>query len=144
MTSDEQRTLGSNDPQHTRNGQMKGNPGDDMAAASQRASDSATTNKRPADTHNQSDLSQRTSGSANSMNNSQGGITQGGFTQRGTHTFRCSDAGNGNCAWETSGRSEEEVLQKVVEHTRDDHGMTDWSDAMHERVRGAIRHRKAA
>ncbi len=49
MTSDEQRALGPNDPQHTRTGQMKGNPGDQMTAASQRASDSATTNKRPAD-----------------------------------------------------------------------------------------------
>jgi predicted small metal-binding protein len=139
MTSDEQRVLGSNDPEHTRKGQMKGNPGDHMAAASQRASDAATTNKPPADSNNQSDLSQRTSGSANSMNNSQGGYTQGGM-----HTFRCADAGHADCAWETSGRSEEEVLQKVVAHARDDHGMTDWSDAMHDRIRGAIQHRKAA
>jgi predicted small metal-binding protein len=105
-----------------------------MAAASRRASDQATTNKRPSDTNNQSDLSQRTSGSAYSMNHSHGGI----------HTFRCADAGHDECNWETSGKSEEEVMQKVVEHARDDHGMTDWSDAVHDRVRGAIRHRRAA
>jgi predicted small metal-binding protein len=134
MTSDERRVLSSDDPKHTRAGQMKSNPGDDMATASQRVSDEATTNKRPSDTNNQSDLSQRTSGSANSMNNSQGGI----------HTFRCADAGHDGCNWETSGRTEEEVMRKVVEHARDDHGMTDWSDAMHDRVRHAIQHRRAA
>src|SRR3984957_20931982 len=112
MTSDERRILSSDDPKHTRAGQMKSNPGDDMAAASQRASDAATTNKRPSDINNQSDLSQRTSGSANSMNNSQGGI----------HTFRCTDAGHEDCNWGTSGRTEEEVMRKVVDHARDDHG----------------------
>lgn len=134
VTSDERRVLSSDDPKHTRAGQMKGNPGDHMGAASQRASGSARTNKRPADSNSQSDLSRRTSASANSMNTSQGGI----------HTFRCSDAGHDDCNWETSGSTEEEVMQKVVEHARDDHGMTDWSDALHERVRGAIQHRRAA
>jgi predicted small metal-binding protein len=134
MTGDERRVLGSNDPQHTLDGQMKGNPGDHMAAASQRASDAATTNKRPSDTNRQSDVSQRTSGSANSMNHGQGGI----------HTFRCADAGHDDCNWETSGRTEDEVMRKVVEHARDDHEITDWSDAMHDRVRHAIQHRRAA
>jgi predicted small metal-binding protein len=60
------------------------------------------------------------------------------------HTFRCADAGNTDCRWETSGRTEDEVMQKVVEHARNDHGMTDWSDAMHDRVRGAIHRRQAA
>jgi predicted small metal-binding protein len=130
MTSDERRVLTSNDPQHTRAGQMKGNPGDHMAAASQRASDKATSNQRPNES-DQHDLSRRTSGSAHSMTHAE-------------HTFRCADAGNSNCNWETSGRTEDEVLEKVVEHVREDHGMTDWSDAMHDRVRHAIRHRKAA
>jgi predicted small metal-binding protein len=31
-----------------------------------------------------------------------------------------------------------------VEHARNDHGMTDWTDAMHGRARGAIRHNRAA
>jgi hypothetical protein len=46
-TSDERRVLGRNDPSDTRAGQMKGNPGDHMAAASQRTRDAATTNKKP-------------------------------------------------------------------------------------------------
>ena len=64
------------------------------------------------------------------MNTSQGAAN---------HTFRCADAGHSDCRWETAGRSEEEVMQNVVDHARDDHGMTDWTDAMHDRVRGAIR-----
>ena len=64
--------------------------------------------------------------------------------QETIHTFRCADAGHDDCDWETSGRTEEEVLRKVVEHARDDHHITDWSDATHERVRSAIHHRKAA
>ena len=60
------------------------------------------------------------------------------------HTFRCADAGHHGCDWETFGKSEDEVMQKVVEHARDDHGITDWSDAMHERVRHAIQQRRAA
>ena len=69
------------------------------------------------------------------MNTSHGGTR---------HTFRCADAGNTGCRWETSGRTEEEVMQKVVEHACNDHGMTDWTDALHNRVRGAIRRRQAA
>ena len=44
MTTDERRVLTSNDPRHTRAGQMKGNPGDHMSAASQRAGDKAKSN----------------------------------------------------------------------------------------------------
>lgn len=46
-TSDERRVLGRNEPSDTRAGQMKGNPGDHMTAASQRADDAATSNKKP-------------------------------------------------------------------------------------------------
>ncbi len=46
-TSDERRVLGRNDASDTRAGQMKGNPGDHMTAASQRTSHAATTNKKP-------------------------------------------------------------------------------------------------
>ena len=136
MTSDERGVLTSNDPQHTRNGQMKGNPGDHMTTASIRASNAATTNKRRDDSgNNEPDLSRRTSGSAASMNRNQD-VAQ--------HSFRCADAGRGDCNWETSGSTEDEVMQNVVAHARDDHGMTDWSDALRDRVRRAIRHRRAA
>ena len=136
-TADERSAISDHDLAATRAGQMKGNPGDDMATASQRASEAATTNKRRSEDagDHEADLSRRTSASAHSMNSSHGG---------NDHTFRCADAGNLDCLWETSGRTEDEVLQKVVEHARNDHDMTDWTDAMHDRVRGAIHHRRAA
>lgn len=136
-TRDERRAISAHDLESTQAGQMKGNPGDDMTSASQRASEAATTNKRRSEDSgsNQADLSRRTSASAHSMNTSHGGTD---------HTFRCADAGNADCRWETSGRTEDEVMQKVVEHARNDHGMTDWTDAMHHRVRDAIRRRQAA
>lgn len=136
-TSDERSGISPHDMESTRAGQMKGNPGDDMTRASQRASEAATTNKRRSEDtgSGQAHLSRRTSASAHSMNTGHGGAN---------HTFRCADAGHTDCRWETSGKTEEEVLQNIVEHARTDHGMTDWTDAMHDRVRGAIRHHKAA
>jgi predicted small metal-binding protein len=136
MTSDERRVLTEHDPKYTHAGQMKGNPGDHMTEASNRASHAATTNKKPDHRSNEhGDLSRRTSISAHSVHTNQ---------QSAVHTFRCADAGNSDCDWETSGKSEEEVMEKVVEHAREGHGMTDWTDAMHNRVRDAIRHHRAA
>lgn len=136
-TADERSAISDHDLEATRAGQMKGNPGDNMTSASQRASDAATTNKQRSEDAggNQADLSRRTSASAHSMNSSHSAKE---------HTFRCADAGNTDCRWQTSGRTEDEVMQKVVEHARNDHGMTDWTDAMHDRVRGAIHRSRAA
>ena len=133
-TSDERRVLGENEPAETRAGQMNGNPGDDMTAASQRAEQRATTNKRRDDT-NQADLSQRTSASAHSMNTSYGGAHR---------TFRCADAGNVDCRWETMADTEDEVMRHVEQHWRQEHGLGDWTAAMRNRVRDNIRHRQAA
>jgi predicted small metal-binding protein len=137
QTSDERRVLSSSDPKHTRAGQMKGNPGDHMRAASQREEDRATSNKKRSSHQddNQADLSHRTSASAYSMNTSHGGQD---------HTFRCADMGNAGCRWETSGSTEDEVMRHVEEHGRRDHGMADWTQAMRSKVRDAIRHRNAA
>lgn len=46
-TSDEREVLTPPQGSATRAGQMKGNPGDNMTEASNRASEAATTNKRP-------------------------------------------------------------------------------------------------
>ena len=137
QTSDERQTLSTNDPHDTRAGQMKGNPGDHMRAASQREEDRATSNKRPNSDRdaNQADLSRRTSASAYSMNTNHGGQD---------HTFRCADMGNSDCRWETSGSTEDDVMRRVEEHGRRDHGMGDWTEAMRSRVRDVIRHRNAA
>src|ERR1700759_1956852 len=136
-TRDERGAVSPHDPEGTRAGQMKGNMGDNLTAASQRASEAATTDKcRSEDAHgNQADLSPRTSASAYSINTSHGGTD---------HTFRCADVGNTDCRWETSGGTEDEVMQKAAEHNRNDHGMTDWTEAMRNRVRDSIRRRDAA
>jgi predicted small metal-binding protein len=84
---------------------------------------------------NQAELSGRTSATATSMN-----VTHEGHDR----TFRCSDAGNADCRWETSGASDEEILGEVHRHGQTEHGWNDWTDAMRSRVRDAIRERRAA
>jgi len=135
-TRDERRVLGQHEPADTRAGQMKGNPGDHMAAASQREEQRAATNKRPeGQGSDQPDLSRRTSASAHSMHTNQPATGR---------TFRCADVGNTDCGWETSGSTEEEIVQRAEEHGRRDHGMSDWSDAMRKKVRDNIHLRPAA
>ena len=123
------------DPSGTRAGQMKGNPGDHMTAASQRESKRATTNDRPAKPGDkQPDLTRLTSASQHSMSISHGGKD---------HTFRCADAGNADCRWETSG-TPDEIQRRAEAHGRRDHGMKDWTEAMRHKVRDATRRREAA
>ena len=132
-TPDERRVLPPNNRQATRDGQMKGNPGDDRTRATQR--EEATGGTSQGRSEDKADLSRRTSASAHSMSTSQGGTAR---------TFRCADAGNADCRWETQGDTEDEVMQKVVEHQRDSHGMTDWTDALRSKVRDSIHRREAA
>jgi len=139
-TSDERRVVSTNDPAGTRNGQKKSmdrSLDDNMTQAVRRESERATTNKKP-EPHagfNQADLSRRTSASAYSMNTSHGGTDL---------TFRCADAGNADCRWETSGGTEDEIMHQAEEHGRRNHGMTDWTQAMRNRVRDNIHRREAA
>jgi predicted small metal-binding protein len=63
---------------------------------------------------------------------------------RGDRTFRCADVGNVDCRWETSGMSEEEIIEAVRQHAQSAHGWNDWTDALRDRVRDAIRERRAA
>ena len=137
QTSDERAVLSDNHPRHTRAGQMKGNPGDHMTAASQREEKKASSNKKRSDKtdENHADLSRLTSGSAHSMTHDPGASDR---------TFRCADVGNAGCRWETSGRTDDEIMQRAEEHGRRDHGMGDWSEAMRSKVRNAIRRREAA
>ena len=132
----DERQHTSNDASATRAGQMKGDLGDSRTAQTQRAEEAATSNKRPSHANDdQADLSRRTSASSFSMNTSHGGTD---------HTFRCADAGNGDCRWETSAGTEDEIMQRVEEHGRRDHGMADWTEAIRKRVKDAIRRREAA
>ena len=58
--------------------------------------------------------------------------------------FRCADAGNADCKWETSATSDDEIMEQARMHAQTEHGWNDWTDAMRNRVRDAIRERPAA
>lgn len=83
----------------------------------------------------QLDLSHLTSGSAHSMTTCQPGAD---------NTFRCADAGNPDCHWETNGATEDEIVKRAEEHWRKEHGMADWTEAARSKARDAIKHRQAA
>ena len=51
--------------------------------------------------------------------------------------FRCRDIGN-NCDYQVRGMSEEEVLQKVGEHAKTAHHLTEISKDLADKVRTAI------
>ncbi len=57
--------------------------------------------------------------------------------------FRCADAGHADCPWHATGSNEQEVLDKVREHGREKHGISDWTQDVENKVRGLIRRRAA-
>ena len=57
-------------------------------------------------------------------------------------TFRCADVGQSNCNWQTSGKSEDEVLRNVEQHARQEHNMN-MDENTRSKVRGAIRRQAA-
>ncbi|HSE50489.1 MAG TPA: DUF1059 domain-containing protein [Terriglobales bacterium] len=59
--------------------------------------------------------------------------------QTGNLSFRCADAGYGDCNWQTTGRNEDEIRQRVAEHGREHHGLKEWTNETWDKVRGAIR-----
>jgi predicted small metal-binding protein len=73
------------------------------------------------------------------------GATAGSNITQGTQrlTYRCADAGDANCRWETSGSSEDEMMEKALKHGQTEHGWSDWTAAMSQKVRDAIRERAA-
>ncbi len=62
----------------------------------------------------------------------------------GEKTFRCADAGHTDCRWETSGRTDSEIMDKVREHAGEKHGIRDWTDDLKNKVQSAIHERRAA
>ncbi len=62
----------------------------------------------------------------------------------GEKTFRCADAGHADCRWETSGRTDTEVMEKVREHASEKHGIRDWTEDLKNKVMNAIHERRAA
>ena len=57
-------------------------------------------------------------------------------------SFRCSDAGQSNCNWQASGKSEDELLPKIEQHAREVHHMN-MDENTRSKVRGAIRQQAA-
>jgi len=57
----------------------------------------------------------------------------------GNYSFRCADAGQKDCTWETKGSSEDEVLRNVEKHGREKHNISSFIGETRDRVRNAIR-----
>ena len=111
-TSDERRALSGTEPEATRPGQIKRDPGTHRAELTRRADATATSTD----------------------------ATSAGQDR----TFRCADVGNADCHWETSGASDEEIIEQAREHAQTVHGWNDWTEALHNRVRDAIHDRPFA
>jgi predicted small metal-binding protein len=132
---DEREVLDSDNSAATRAGQMKGNPGDNMTEASNRASEAASTNKKPEERgENPTDHSTRIQTIASS----------GASRSHSVRAIRCADVGNADCNWEASGEDEEELLERAAEHGRTQHGWADWTEAMRTKAREAIARNQAA
>ena len=60
------------------------------------------------------------------------------------HSFRCADSGNGDCRWETSMASSEELWADIERHNREAHGKPTLDSASRGRIQDAIHVRRAA
>jgi predicted small metal-binding protein len=59
-------------------------------------------------------------------------------------TFRCADAGRENCNWEVRGQSEEEMMQRIERHGREQHNINSFDENSRNKILNAIRRRSAA
>lgn len=62
----------------------------------------------------------------------------------GIRSFRCADVGNAECRWEVSGRTEDELMPQIEQHGREAHGMSEFDGETKNKIRNAIRERRAA
>jgi predicted small metal-binding protein len=67
--------------------------------------------------------------------------TEGG---RSTRTFRCADVGNADCRWEVSGSTDDELMRRIDQHHREQHGLLEMGQDLISRIRNVIRERRAA
>lgn len=65
-------------------------------------------------------------------------------TSNRERTFRCADAGFKQCNWQVSGRNDSEIIDRVREHGREAHGITNFDDNMRRMVQDNIHDRQAA
>ena len=57
-----------------------------------------------------------------------------------TKSFGCTDVGV-DCNWNTTADTEEEIMEKIKEHARKDHGFSEIPNDLHEKVIKAIKDR---
>jgi len=62
----------------------------------------------------------------------------------GNLTFRCGDVGNGNCDWQVSGHSEEDMMPRIEKHAREQHNFLAFDDSTRNKIRSAIHESRAA
>ena len=60
------------------------------------------------------------------------------------HSYRCSDAGFGDCRWEVASASSNEIWADIEKHHRDAHGKPTLDEASRGRIQDAIHVRRAA
>jgi predicted small metal-binding protein len=80
---------------------------------------------------------------------SQGSVPSGPGTDTGPRvelpderSFRCGDAGNADCRWEVSGRTEDELRPLIHNHLREAHGQQ-WEESLRSHIRETDRGRAA-
>ncbi len=54
------------------------------------------------------------------------------------YTFKCRDMGM-DCDFETTGKSVDEIMPRIVEHAKTAHNITTIDDAMKQKVNSAIK-----
>ncbi len=62
----------------------------------------------------------------------------------GHHSFRCADAGNADCRWETASASSNDLWADIERHHREIHGKPTLDEISRGRIQDAIHVRRAA
>jgi len=74
---------------------------------------------------------------ANNPNQSQHNTNE--HSQSGERQFRCSDAGFKECNWQVRGKNDNEIMDRVREHGREAHNISNFDDNMRRKVQDNIR-----
>lgn len=61
-----------------------------------------------------------------------------------THFFRCADAGFGDCRWETSSATSDDLMAQAITHAREQHGIQTLDEKTRGKLQDAIHVRRAA
>lgn len=61
----------------------------------------------------------------------------------GMKAFACREVGM-NCEWKTAGRDDEEIIERIRQHARVEHGLEQVPEDLIEKVRASLAEEKAA